>query len=264
MNFKSFLVEQLLLEGGVALKADPIKQARARKLIPKIIDLVADKLNISKAELKAVGSAGHKPSDELSGDIDIVVTKVQPKQLEDAIMELNPKRHRVMAGINVYSFGYEDGAKTYQVDLMPIADPSLAWMYLAVDEDLKQGLKSAHRNELLFALAHYVDSDEPTEGTRERYILSLSNGLFRAKQTKSPKSKSYATKSRELVTADASEIVKLLLGKVKLAQVASFDKMLAFILSSKFEHPEVRDQVLKLAVEGMKTKGLKIPAKLAA
>jgi hypothetical protein len=159
MKIHEILVESILLEGGAALKnVVGITQEEAKKAIPDLLKKIAHELHIDKSLVKVIGSAGRKPADAVSGDIDIAV---QAKVSEvDAVLSrlAKDKNCRAMPGINVYSFAYPVGKKLVQVDLIPVANIEFAvWSYMAPEADLKQGLKGAHRNELFFAVTRHAD-----------------------------------------------------------------------------------------------------------
>jgi hypothetical protein len=146
------------------------------------------------------------------------------------------------------------------------------WSYHADEGDLKAGLKSAHRNELLFALAslvNAVESDPNQAGvnlTKTRYILSLSQGLFRVKQSKVGGSgrvrANFSTVDRKLYTDEPEQIAKALIGKVRPGNLLSFKQVYQAIMSDDFDHPELREAVLHKAYEGIVKKGLTIPKQL--
>jgi hypothetical protein len=273
MSFRLFLLESLLLEGGAAIKnTNGVPQHLAGQLLPKLVKLIAAELKLKPTKVAAIGSAGHKPADQLSGDLDIAVETDDIDSVKTAIARLGAEtQHKAMSGIKVYSFGYKHGSSLFQVDIMPVTNLEFAkWSFHAAETDLAKGLKSAHRNELLFALAHYVNlttnsKDDPTE--RERYILDLSNGLYLAKQSRMGKRgkpvKGFSTVSKELVTSDKNVVVAHLLGsKFKADDMLTFDNVYDAIMSNSFEFSSVRESVLKKAAAGIKKKELLVPKQL--
>ena len=268
------LLSYLLLEGGNALKASPISQAELGRVKETLLHAITRALDIPFEKARLIGSAGNKPNPtDLSGDIDVAV-EVDPAKAEAAIKELAGDRpSRPMAGINVYSFGYDVGGKVVQVDLMPVDSIRYAvWSMQAHPIDLKHGLKGAHRNELMFAIARHAgydvkkkdESGEPIEV--ERYFYDLGRGLFRGTQSRVGKrklKKSLSTTDRKLLTNDPSKITKLLFGdSVTKSQVSTFQGALDAIMADGFPHKDQRDAILKQAADGIKKKGLMMPETL--
>mgnify|MGYP000733488980 CR=1 FL=1 len=278
MSFKSFLIETLLTEGGAAIKGTAgVPQATAKQLLPKLTAQVAKELGLKPNMVKAIGSAGHKPDDQLSGDLDIAIETDDVDAVKTLASRLGHNgQSKAMPGINVYSFALKHKDDIYQVDLMPVPNLKYAeWSFFADEGDLAKGLKSAHRNELLFALAHHVnmqtsgedEAGEPTE--RTRYILDLSKGLFNATQSRMGKRgkalKSFSTTGRDLVTNDPDKVVSLLVGpKFKASGLQTFDSLYAAVASEQFAFPEKREAIFKSALKGIKKKELAIPDQLSS
>jgi len=272
MNFKDFY-DTMLLEGGAALKkTSPITQTEAREVLPQVIKQVSAALGLTKLNVRQLGSAGKKPKDDdTSGDIDLAV-KAEAADVEKALPNLayDGSTFRVMKGINVYSFAYDLGGKTVQVDLMPVANVRYAeWASQANESDLKDGLKGSHRNELYFAIAKHVDPQvikRDADGSPlilKRYFYDLQKGLMLGTQTREGKKKSgknFKTVEKKILTDDPVKVVQFLFGDhVTPDQVATFKGTLAAIESPKFSHKTARKEILDMAKKGMKNKGLSIP-----
>ena len=272
MNFKDFL-DSILLEGGAALKkTSPITQVEARKVLPEIIKQVSSALGLSKTNVKQLGSAGKKPKDDdESGDIDLAV-KAEVADIEKALPSLafDGSTYRIMKGINVYSFAYDLGGKTVQVDLMPVSNVRYAeWASQANELDLKDGLKGSHRNELYFAIAKHIDPKiikRDVDGSPmivKRYFYDLQKGLMTGTQSREGKkksSKNFKTVDKKVLTDDPIKVAQFLFGDhVTPDQVSTFKGTLAAIESPKFSHKAVRKEILAMAKQGMKNKGLKVP-----
>lgn len=263
----ALLLEYLLLEGGNALKTSPITQAEFTRVKDELTHHV--KTVLEPKQLAFIGSAGKKPNPtDTSGDIDIAA-EIDTDTVNDRLKDLaGDQPHRAMPGINVYSFGYPVRDKIVQVDLMPVPSVRYAsWVMNAHPADLKRGLKSAHRNELLFAIAKHADTDvtktddngDPLEITR--YFLDLSQGLFRGTQSRLGKNgkikKNFSTVSRELVTTDPRRLVKLFFGDhVRPTDVQTYHDTLAMINADKFKHAASRDKIIQQALDGITKKGL--------
>lgn len=271
MNFKDF-IDTMLLEGGAALKTSPISQTDARKALPQIIKQVSSVLGISAVKIKQLGSAGKKPKDEdVSGDIDLAV-QAEAAAVEKVLKDLayDGKTFKIMKGINVYSFAYDLGGKTVQVDLMPVSNVRYAeWASQANELDLKDGLKGSHRNELYFAIAKYIDPQilkRDADGSPivlKRYFYDLQKGLMLGTQTREGKKKNgknFKTVDKKVLTDDPVKVAQFLFGDhVTPDQVATFKGALAAIESPKFPHKAVRKEIIALAKQGMKNKGLSVP-----
>lgn len=276
MNFKTFLTDTLV-EGGAALKkTSPVTQAEAKELLPKLIKQVAAALDVPRGNVKQLGSAGKKPrAEDTSGDIDLAV-KAEAEDVEAALPELayDGANYRVMKGINVYSFAYDLGEKQIQIDLMPVKNPRYAaWASQANTVDLKEGLKGAHRNELFFAVAKYIDPQviKRDDGDNspvviKRYFYDLQKGLMIGTQSREGKKKSlknFTTVDKKVISDDPVKVAKILFGDhVTPDQVETFKGTLAAIKSPRFPHKAARKQILDMAKEGMKKKGLSVPTYL--
>lgn len=268
MNFKDFI----LLEGGAALKTAPISQSDARKAIPDIITQVASALNIPKSKIKLLGSAGKKPKDDdTSGDIDLAV-QIEAEAVEKVLKDLayDNKTFKSMKGINVFSFAYDLGGSTVQVDLMPVASVQYAeWASQANEEDLKDGLKGSNRNELFFAIAKHIDPKiikRDLDGSTlilQRHFYDLQKGLMTGTQSRERKKKAgknFTTIEKKVVTDDPIKVTKFMFGDhVTPDQVSSFRGTLAAIESPKFPFKAVRKEIIEMAKKGMVSKGLPVP-----
>jgi hypothetical protein len=273
MDFKNFLTEQLITEGGLAVKGtSPIGQSDARKLGPQLAAQVAKELNLPTSKVKMIGSAGNKPHDQMSGDIDIAVETDDIESVKAVAEKLAVQgKFKHMKGINVYSFAAQNGTQLVQVDLMPVEDIKYAsWSFSAHEDDLKQGLKGAHRNELFFAIAKHAEPKvlkQTSDGKPlqvERLFYDLSKGLMRGVRSFEGK-KGQAVKgakmlSKEVITTKPDMVAKLLFGdSFKAADVATFAGALAAIKSPKFRYKAQREEILETAKKGIKKKELKDP-----
>jgi len=277
MKFLNFLNESLLLEGGAALKGvSRITQVEARHSIPEIIKKVSAATGVHENLIRRVGSAGKKPSDhDTSGDIDIAI-ECSPATAQKAISELSHdgETFRSMKGINVYSFGYKINGKIVQVDLMPVEDIEYAeWSYASDPSDLKKGLKGAHRNELLFAVTKHahqkkIKNEKGDVVEIERLFYDLGKGLMRGKQSrvtaKGKLSKNFNTVGEKvIVSSKPDEIAKVLFGdKCSGGKLLTFDQVYKAINGEDFPHKKSRDEILTMAKEGIKNKGLSMPEQL--
>lgn len=277
MKFKEFITKSLLLEGGKAISSsEKVTQEEAKHIIPLVIDLISKKLQIQKDKISVVGSAGNKPNlTDLSGDIDIAIETTQEK-LSNKLKDLafDNKTFKQMKGINLFSFGFKYNDKIIQIDLLPVENINYAkWSMYSDKNDLKAGLKSAHRNELLFAVAKFalpkiLKTDElgnPIE--IERYFYDLTKGLLFGKQSKISKSgkinKNFTTIEKQLKTNNPDEIAQLLFGKnVKAKDLNSFYSILKIINSPSFPFAKDKSKILDMTKTGIINKKLIIPEEL--
>lgn len=268
MSFKTFFLNYHLMEGGAALKAKPITQSGAKAAIKELIPRVAKVLGIPLELVIVVGSAGKKPSGQLSGDIDLAV-QAEADAVQAALPRLayDGKTHRWMPGVGVGAFAHMVDGQPAQVDLIVTTDLELVkWSMQAHPDDLAAGLKGAHRNELFFALARHVGWQQRSKLEASRYFYDFRRGLSYGVVTY--KHGKYNTVSRDSLgscVTDPVEITKRLFGPtVTPEQVSSFDGALSVINSTKFAFPTLRDQVIRQAIDGIKSKGLTVPQSLKA
>lgn len=274
MGLKNYIRDELLLEGGKALKTtNGIKQKHVKPLLAELLPKIAKELRLSPNLVMPIGSAGRKPNpDDLSGDIDIAVQTVDIDRVRAAIERLCVNgEFRSMPAINVYSFSAAHPEGTVQVDLMPVPDLKLAaWAFYSADSDLQQGLKGSHRNEVLFALAKHCGTLHHPKGDcndaeRTRYLLDLNTGLHQLHQTRIGKKgkpvKGYTTLSKKLITADPDEICKILFGyQVPASAVLSLDDAMRALNDERFGHKHKWADVIATTAEGMKRKELSLPS----
>lgn len=276
MKLTDLKPNKMLLEGGQALKGtSAVSQADARALGPKIVQAVRKALDLPAEKVRMIGSAGNKPDGELSGDIDIAVETNDIEKVRAAVQQLGAQgKFRHMPGINIYAFAYQHGKSLIQVDLMPVPSIKYAeWSFSAVTDDLKAGLKGAHRNELLFAIAKHADrrvtkaTDDGKPLEAERYYYDLGKGLMLGKSShvgkKGQPLKSGKLMSKETVSVDPEEVTKFLFGtSFKAQDVATFQGALNAILSTEFKYANARSEILQTAAKGILGKGLQMPAQL--
>ena len=274
MKFLDFLTSPLF-EGVQAIKgSSKITQKEVLEVAPELLSQICHALDLPKSKVKLIGSAGKKPDPEdLSGDLDVAV-ECSREQAEKVISELGKGNSKPMKGIGVYSFAYEVGNKFVQVDLMPVNNIKYAeWSYQANIEDLKLGLKGAHRNELMFATAKYMPQeilDKEQNGdiiATKRYFYDLAKGLMQGIKTRKTKKgkvgKNFSTIDKSVVTDNPNEVAAKMFGKgVTAEQVSTFAGVLAAIRSADFPQHDQVAKILDLAKQGIKGKGLKIPSDL--
>lgn len=270
---KLFEILSTLTEGGMAIKGvSPITQKEVNEYSPDLLDKICKELKLSKLKVKMIGSAGNKlkPTD-LSGDIDIAV-ECSSELVEKHISKLaGDNQFKIMKGIGVYSFAYNVDKKLVQVDLMPVNNINFAtWSFQAHINDLADGLKGAHRNEIFFAIASNMPrkvlktDEEGNPVIIERYFYDLSRGLMIGTQSrinnKGKITKNFSTVEKKVLSDDPNKIVKLMFGDhVNYRDVETFDSTLRAILYDYFIHKEEIENILNQTTKGIKNKNLEIP-----
>lgn len=226
MSFKTFFFESLLQEGGRAVKgSQPMSQTEAVSL---------GKLITREAPFKVaiVGSAGKKPKDKTSGDVDLAIA-CSWDECRKWASKLGTLRD--LKGLGIISLGITHAGALRQVDLIPTGNLKFCeWAYWNDTDDLAAGLKGSHRNELLFACAkHALD-----EG---RYILNLAKGLEQRP-------------ARELVATTPKAVCKILLGASK--PVMSLTEAVDAFLADAYPRPEARPAIVATMFKGLTQKEL--------
>ena len=293
--------KQFLLEGGAAIKSSSrINQLNVQATLDKIYDTVVVNLGLSKNDISILGSTGKKDpakngeQDGSSGDIDLAVSipalmkinSITEDQCFDFIA--NKVKHftevKPMKSINVISIAFpiqsvdklQDG-KFVQLDIMPVANLKYSkWSYYSPAFN-ESPLKGAYRNELIYAIAKYMDfktlkkqsleNGEDVPVTWERMFYDLSKGLMKGVQSKEGKNgnviRSAKTVEKQLHTNDVDTVVKMLFGdRVKPKDVLTFEQALAAINSDSFPYMSKRKDILKMATQGILNKGLTVPDSL--
>lgn len=227
MSFKIFLLEDLLQEGGRAIKgSQPMTQAEALSL---------GKLITKEAPFKVaiVGSAGKKPKDKKSGDVDIAIecSWGDCKKWAEKLGTIS----RDLKGLGIISVGLTHAGALRQVDLIPTDNLKLSeWAYWNDKDDLAAGLKGSHRNELFFSCAkHALD-----EG---RYILNLGKGLEKRPE-------------RKIVATTPKAICKLLLGVS--TPVMNLTEAVDAFLADTYPRPKARSDIVSTMFKGLTHKEL--------
>jgi hypothetical protein len=157
-----------------------------------------------------------------------------------------------------------------QIDLVQSDDLRFTrWSYNADRTDLELGLKAAHRNELLMAVAKFIDRNvrlrTPTGEALavERYRFDFNRGLMRYYEDRVGKTKTlknFQVKTREFVTRDPDEIASRLFGAgVTGDRLTSFTDVLKLVLAPSFiGKPHLQD-IIERCVTGLAQKKLMIP-----
>ncbi len=226
MSFKNFIFESLLQEGGRAVKgSQPMSQVDAVSLGKLIAKLAPYKVGL-------VGSAGKKPKDKTSGDVDLAINCSWDECKKWASQQ---GTIRELKGLGIVSLGIAHANALRQVDLIPTDNMKFCeWAYWNDKDDLAAGLKGSHRNELLFSCAKYALD----EG---RYILNLAKGLEQRPE-------------REFVASTPKAVCKILLGSAE--PVMSLTEAVDAFLAESYPRPEARSKVVQAMFSGLTRKEL--------
>jgi len=297
-TFKNFLNENksLLLCGGNAVK-DPrisrINQDNVEATMNDIYSKVLPLLKITKKDVGSLGSTGKKLPGGSSGDVDLAVdihaVLRNNKNINDVdelfdklvdIAKTLKMGYKDMRQMGLVSIGFPihntDGkqeGKLVQLDFMPTESLEYSkWAYYSPAE-WESKWKGLYANEIMFFLAKHIgfkpikttQNGEPIE--YERYFFDLSKGLLKGIQSKQGKRgilKNAKTLSKNFVSNDPKDIIKLLIGpKVDFQRIRRFETLLKVLENDKLNiHSNIRHKVYKDAIAGIKKKGYPVPDQL--
>ena len=241
MNFIRNFQEHIryaLFEGGKALKdVKGIRTIKQDEVASTIKDIEKNVLDVLKINSTKIGSAGLKPDDQESGDIDFITVSDYETLVDKDRSMFDKKDIKEMKGLKVVSFPWRiagnDDNGYVQVDLISVSDIDWAkFIYYCPDYRKKESAyKSAHRNWLLSAVLStkrkniVMDGDDVVQ--YDGYSLRLPDGLYAVK--KSYKGKTKLLKHADVIdeslfTKDPNKFVEFLFGKdVKPADIKTFE-----------------------------------------
>jgi len=294
---KLFEVEMPIKEGGNAIKmSSRINQENVEATLDSIYKTLLPRLNITKSDIGLLGSTGKKAPGDSSGDIDLAIS-VQaiiknneeietPKELYDFIYkvasDLSPEV-KDMRGMGIISLAWPivnaDGRQDneyVQLDLMTVDSVDWAkWAYYspAWNESPYKGL---YRNELLYAIAKYMDYETlktalDKEGNEvdvewKRNFFDLGKGLLTGQQTRMGKKgivKTTKTINKTLLTADPRKAAKMMFGPdAEPNDLLTWEQTFAAVMDKDFVYADKRNDILKMAKEGILRKGFPVPPEL--
>ena len=292
MKTLSKFKEDLIVEGGNAIPGvGPINQENSIATVNALYKEFLGSLKIKEKDVAMLGSTGKKGPKQTSGDIDIAISaktllksnKINTfSDMVDLIVQVIKRKgyvYKDLRSIGIVSFGYPienvDGHQaneTVQVDFMLVQDVKFASFAFYSPSYLESSFKGLFRNELNYAVAKNaklkVNKIDPSTNTPiewSRYWFDMQGGLMQGSQTNVSKKtgkivKSIRSLSKELVSYDPDTVVQFLYGDtVKAQDVMTFENTLKAVLSSKFPYASKRKIILKMASEGIQSKGFPIP-----
>jgi hypothetical protein len=285
-------LKDILLEGG-NLFADVvgIKQNEVMPTVKKIETDVLKPLGFIGfgTDCFILGSAGKKPADQLSGDLDIGISMDQIAsanglKLSEVFNWLSDKLSAMgyetepMRGFSQISIPYEivgrNTGEPVQVDFM--LSNNLNWtQFIYSSPDYSKGeskYKSAYRNFLLSAVVSAVDykvlkkTDKDIPIEVEKYVVRMDRGIYRL-------AKSYAGKggsiikagktiagSESFLTQTPEEMIRFFLGdQYTIADAASFEKLYDIVFNKTSKVSGMRDTIRKFFIQSITDAKLPIP-----
>ena len=172
-SFRNYILESLVIEGGNAVKAEPIPAVIA----PKVYDEIEKKVHsISKfkdIDMAALGSIGKKADDQTNGDIDVAVkveTKDELNEIVDTCFGDCEINYNTMKTITSFGYPYNiDGYKGIaQVDFMIVKKMDWAKAYYH-SPNLKTG-ESKYKGAVRTAALSCVISCLPVPDVKDEYF----------------------------------------------------------------------------------------------
>lgn len=169
----TYIKEALVVEGGNAVKADPIPAVIA----PKVYDEIEKKVHsISKfkdIDMAALGSIGKKADDQTNGDIDVAIkveTKDELNEIVDTCFGDCEINYNTMKTITSFGYPYNiDGYKGIaQVDFMIVKKMDWAKAYYH-SPNLKTG-ESKYKGAVRTAALSCVISCLPVPDVKDEYF----------------------------------------------------------------------------------------------
>ena len=285
-------LKKLLTEGGNMFPdAVGIKQNEIPATVSKIETVVLKPLGLIGfgTDCFILGSAGKKPADQLSGDLDIGVSMDQLasanslklsdvldwliKELEKMGYDAKPLRGFSQVSIPFPIVGRVT-EEPVQVDFM--LSNNVNWtQFVYSSPDYSKGeskYKSAYRNFLLAAVVSAVDykvlkkTDKDVPIEVEKYVMRHDRGIYRL-------TKSYAGKggsiikagktiagSESFVTQTPEEMIHFFLGdQYTIADAASFEKLYDVVFNKQSKVSGMRDTIRKFFIQSITDAKLPIP-----
>lgn len=209
---------EFLFEGGKAIHGSRrLSQGEARALIAEVRKKLVPKVGTGR--VMEMGSAGHKPEGETSGDVDLGVEGMDLEKAEKAVraMGMDCVLNRGLGVLSV-AWPLDDGLA--QVDLIPVRHWAWSEFVYAPVDPKHTAYKSAHRNWLLCAALacrrDEVETGDDGAETWRAYSMRLNDGLYRVRKTEVGKSGRRVKHARKLeeefVTADPKRLLRIALG----------------------------------------------------
>ncbi len=293
ITFKQYIN---LSEGGNAVPGvSPINQENSMATVDEIFKKYLPVLKIAKKDVAVLGSTGKKAPGARSGDIDLAISapallksnKMNSlEEILEMIGSISKKfgyDYNIMKGLGIISVAFpivnKDGKQAgekVQLDFMVVDNVNYAaWSYFSPSY-LQSELKGLYRNILNFAVAKHagfnvtkIDPETKTPIEWNRFVMSMSQGLFKGKQTNISAKTGKPTKSvryleKNLVSDNPDDVVKFLYGpRYNASSILTFDQALKAVMSPSFPHKQHRTEILKMASESIQNEGYPVPESLA-
>lgn len=165
--------ESLILEGGNAVKANPIPAIIAPKVYDEIEKKVHSVSKFKDIDMAALGSIGKKADDQTNGDIDVAVkvdTKDELNEIVDTCFGDCEINYNTMKTITSFGYPYNiDGYKGIaQVDFMIVKKMDWAKAYYH-SPNLKTG-ESKYKGAVRTTLLNDIISCIPVKDAKDEYF----------------------------------------------------------------------------------------------
>ncbi|MDX8383312.1 MAG: hypothetical protein R8M45_04465 [Ghiorsea sp.] len=280
LSFREFLIE-----GGNAFdNVVKINQENVAGTLAKAYKLLLPKFGITKKDIGLIGSTGKKNPLGQSGDIDMLMdikaifaANKKLVTMDDLIDFIHNqalsviKNVRVLKGIGIVTMAFPienvDGkqeGEMVQYDLMLSSNVKFQTWSMFSPAEKDSPYKGLVRNSLLGAISHYASLEKFEDGSWSRYLLHLSNGLSRVKETnisaKGKLLKNPKIISRGSPTQDPDEVIRILLGdQFSSANIMSFEDIWHAFTSSQFAWKKYRKEIAKRFAEDLGNKNYPVP-----
>ncbi len=229
----AYIKESLIIEGGNAVKADPIPAIVAPKVYDEIEKKVHSVSKFKNIDMAALGSIGKKADDQTNGDIDVAVrvdTKDELNEIVDTCFGDCEINYNTMKTITSFGYPYNiDGYKGIaQVDFMIVQNMDWAKAYYH-SPNLKTG-ESKYKGVVRTTLLNDIVSCIPVKDAKDEYFEDgvtvkkhwkhtfNTEGIFIqlvdfcGKNGKPVKNGKKLKEFEKLVTNDPTNLVKFLFG----------------------------------------------------
>ena len=272
-------MENLILEGGVAVNGRRILQSEVPSIIDKVDEILSGLGLVKGDDWDNVGSAGKKKEGDTSGDIDIIIKKNRMKEvlgsgdvkidvlndLSNHLKDLGYDRCVISTTFNQVSFGLpiNDVDDVIQIDFILVRN--LEWSkFTQSSPDYTKDeskYKANVRNVLMMCIVKYcfkrttkrvtLDDDSVVDGEVETFVVRLTDGLYKTRRNWfGKKNNIIKTVTRmheydELITDTPQELINLLFNDGTIEDFLSFETLFEAFMSDKFKFPEKRDRILE-------------------
>jgi len=229
----AYIKESLIIEGGNAVKADPIPAIVAPKVYDEIEKKVHSISKFKNIDMAALGSIGKKADDQTNGDIDVAIrvdTKDELNEIVDTCFGDCEINYNTMKTITSFGYPYNiDGYKGIaQVDFMIVQNMDWAKAYYH-SPNLKTG-ESKYKGVVRTTLLNDIVSCIPVKDAKDEYFEDgvtvkkhwkhtfNTEGIFIqlvdfcGKNGKPVKNGKKLKEFEKLVTNDPTNLVKFLFG----------------------------------------------------